>query len=227
MSETPTCVEEPSLQSERTTVVRRPQRGHYDFPTIAAILDEAFVGYIGFARDGQPYVLPAAFGRDGRTIYFHGHGKNGMFNAIAAGIPVCFTAMIMDEFVLAKSAFRHSMNYRSVVVLGKPELVAEHEKQHALKVLTNHAIPGRWNDVRLPSQQELDATIVVKLAIEEASAKIRTGPPVDVEVDQGRDAWSGVIPIRRSYLAPQRAPDCGPTAATPKYAEHYVRPNHR
>lgn len=213
-----------SLQTERTTLVLRAQRGHYDFPTIAAILDEAFICNIGFAIDGQPYVLPTAFGRDGRALYFHGHVKNHMLNVIGSGIPVCFSAMVMDGFVLAKSAFRHSMNYRSVVVLGKPEVVRRFEKRHALQVIVNHVIPGRWDDARAPSQEELDATVVVKLVIKEASAKIRTGPPVDVDGDNGRDAWSGVIPIEQSYRAGQPAPDCGATAPLPKYAAKYARP---
>lgn len=224
MNEIAASAEEQSLQSERTTLVLREQRGHYDFATIAAILDEAFVGHIGFTVDGQPYVLPTAYGRDGRALYFHGHTKNRMFNAIAAGIPVCFTAMVMNGFVLAKSAFRHSMNYHSVVVLGKPRPVPPAEKRHALEVIVNHVVPGRWNDVREPSREELEATIVVKLAIEEASAKIRNGPPVDVEADRGRDAWSGVIPISHRFDRGERAPDCGATAPMPQYAARYARP---
>jgi nitroimidazol reductase NimA-like FMN-containing flavoprotein (pyridoxamine 5'-phosphate oxidase superfamily) len=215
------------LQTERTTLVRRPERGRYDFPAIAAILDEAYICNIGFVLEGQPYVLPTAFGRDGHVIYFHGHLENHMLNVIGSGIPICFTTMILDGFVLAKSAFRHSMNYRSVVVLGKPKLVPDAEKQHALRVITNHLIPGRWEDVRTPTQEELDKVVVVKLAIEEASAKVRTGPPVDLDEDHGRDVWSGVIPVSQNYHAPVPAPDCGATAPLPKYTVNYRRPTGR
>ncbi len=215
------------LQTERTTLVRRPERGRYDFQTIAAILDEAYLGDIGFVLDGQPYVLPTAYGRDGHVIYFHGHVQNHMLNVISTGIPICFTTTIVDGFVLAKSAYRHSMNYRSVVVLGKPELVRAAEKQHALRIITNHIIPGRWEDVRAPKQEEVDAVVVVKLVIEEASAKVRTGNPVDVDEDHGRDVWSGIIPISQNYHAPLPAPDCGATAPPPKYAVSYKRPTNR
>jgi nitroimidazol reductase NimA-like FMN-containing flavoprotein (pyridoxamine 5'-phosphate oxidase superfamily) len=214
-----------ALQTERTTLVRRPERGRYDFPTIAAILDEACLGHIGFASNGQPFVLPTAYGRDGNLLYFHGHAENHMFKTIGAGAPICFTTTIVDGFVLAKSAFRHSMNYRSVVVLGKAELVTDFaEKQRALEVITNHVIPGRWNDVRVPKPEEVDAVVVVKLKIEEASAKIRMGNPADLEEDRARDSWCGVIPVSVNYHPPLTAPDSGATAQPPEYTKNYKRP---
>jgi len=216
------------LQTQRTTLVRRPERGRYDFPTIAAILDEAYICNIGFVLEGQPYVLPTAYGRDGRMLYFHAHWENRMLNEIGRGIPICFTTMILDGFVLAKAAFRHSMNYRSVVILGKAEFVNDHEeKLHALRIITNHVIPGRWEDVREPKQEELDKVVVVKLVIDEASAKVRTGPPADLEEDRGRDLWSGVIPVSENYHKAVPAPDCGTTAPLPKYAVNYRRPTSR
>jgi nitroimidazol reductase NimA-like FMN-containing flavoprotein (pyridoxamine 5'-phosphate oxidase superfamily) len=215
------------LQTQRTTLIRRPERGRYDFPTIAAILDEAYICNIGFVLEGQPYVLPTAYGREGHAIYFHAHWENRMLNVIGKGIPICFTTMILDGLVLGKSAFRHSMNYRSVVVLGRAKLVPEGEKEHALRVITSHVIPGRWEDVRAPKQEELDKVVVVKLMIEEASAKVRTGPPVDLEEDHGRDVWSGVIPVSESYHKAVPAPDCGATAPVPKYATSYRRPTNR
>ncbi len=215
------------LQTGRTTLVRRPERGRYDFPTIAAILDEAYICNIGFVLEGQPYVLPTVYGRDGHAIYFHAHWENRMLNVIGSGIPICFTTMILDGFVLAKSAFRHSMNYRSVVVLGRAKLVPEGEKEHALRVITNHVIPRRWEDVRAPKPEELDKVVVVKLVIEEASAKVRTGPPVDLDEDHVRDVWSGVIPVSESYHKAVPAPDCGATAPLPKYASNYTRPKGR
>jgi uncharacterized protein len=217
--------ESKTLQTVRTTLVRRPDRGRYDFTTVAAVLDEACLADIGFVIDGQPYVLPTAYGREGEFLYFHGHAQNRMFNAIGKGIPICFTATIVDGFVLAKSAFRHSMNYRCVVVLGKAELVTDDsEKEHALEIVTNHVIPGRWDDVRPPKKEEVDAVVVVKLKIQEASAKMRTGNPVDVEEDRGRDAWCGTIPVSVNYHAPVAAPDSGPTAKPPAYAVNYQRP---
>ncbi|HMT09571.1 MAG TPA: pyridoxamine 5'-phosphate oxidase family protein [Pyrinomonadaceae bacterium] len=181
---------------ERIRVKRIPKRGHYDRETIDAILDEAIICHVGFAVEGQPYVIPTGFARVDDVIYIHGSAASRMLRELSKGVDVCVTVMILDGLVLARSAFHHSMNYRSVVVLGKAELVTdETEKLNALEALTDHFVPGRWKDVRPPTELEMKATSVLKLPITEASAKIRTGPPVDDDEDYVLDVWAGVIPI--------------------------------
>lgn len=183
-------------KSKRTTVKRIPLRGHYDRETINAILDEAIICHVGFVVDGQPYVIPTGFARVDDVIYIHGSAASRMLRELSKGVAVCVTVTILDGLVLARSAFHHSMNYRSVVVLGKAELVTdETEKMAALEALTDHFVPDRWKDVRPPTTLEMKATSVLKLPINEASAKIRTGPPVDDEADYALDVWAGVIPI--------------------------------
>lgn len=185
-----------SKSSKRTTVKRIPNRGHYDRETINGILDEAIICHVGFAVDGQPYVIPTGFARVDDVIYIHGSAASRMLRELSKGIDVCVTVTILDGLVLARSAFHHSMNYRSVVVLGNAELVTdETEKMAALEALTDHFVPHRWRDVRPPTPLEMKATGVLKLDITEASAKIRTGPPVDDEDDYALDVWAGVIPI--------------------------------
>lgn len=185
-----------SSESKRTIVKRIPKRGHYDRETINAILDEAIICHVGFVVDGQPYVIPTGFARVDDVIYIHGSAASRMLRELSKGVDVCVTVTILDGLVLARSAFHHSMNYRSVVVLGKAELVTdETEKMAALEALTDHFVPDRWKDVRPPTTLEMKATSVLKLPINEASAKIRTGPPVDDEADHALDVWAGVIPI--------------------------------
>ena len=183
-------------RSERTKVKRIPSRGHYDRETIHAILDDAFLCHVGFAVDGQPYVIPTGYGRVGDDLYIHGSAASRMLRNLSEGIDVCVTVTILDGLVLARSAFHHSMNYRSVVILGKAELVTDKaEKNAALFAISEQIIAGRWNSVRPPTTQELKATSVLRLPIAEASAKIRTGPPVDDDEDYALDIWAGVLPI--------------------------------
>ena len=183
--------------TERTRVRRLPKRGAYDRETINNILDEAFVCHVGFVIDDQPYVIPTGFARIKDDLYIHGSSASRMLRSLAEGIQVCVTVTLIDGLVLARSAFHHSMNYRSVVILGTATLVEDIEEKHkAMEALTEHIVPGRWKDVRWPTELELKATSVLKLPIEEASAKIRTGGPVDDEEDYAMDIWAGVLPLR-------------------------------
>ena len=182
--------------SNRTKIKRLPARGAYDRETIHAILDEAFICHVGFVVDGQPYVIPTGYARIGDDLYIHGSAASRMLRTLAKGIEVCVTVTILDGLVLARSAFHHSMNYRSVVILGQAELVEDpEEKNKALEAFTEHVIPGRWPAIRWPNEIELKATSVLKLPITEASAKIRTGDPKDDEEDYAMDVWAGVIPL--------------------------------
>jgi nitroimidazol reductase NimA-like FMN-containing flavoprotein (pyridoxamine 5'-phosphate oxidase superfamily) len=184
-------------QTERTRLKRLPKRGAFDRDTIYSILDEAFICHIGFAVDGQPYVIPTAFGRLDDVLYIHGSSASRMLRTLSKGFEMCFTVTIVDALVLARSAFHHSINYRSVVVLGHASLVEDaEEKYKALEVITNHIVPERWDDVREPNGIELKATSVLKLNIDEASAKMRTGPPIDDEEDYELDIWAGILPVR-------------------------------
>ena len=185
-----------NIKTERTTVKRIPKRGSYDRETINAILDEAFICHVGFNISAQPYVIPTGFARIGDDLYIHGSSASRMLRNIADGIDICVTVTLIDGLVLARSAFHHSMNYRSVVILGRAELVsAEKEKYDALEAFTNHIVPGRWPEIRWPSDLELKATTVLKLPISEASAKIRTGDPVDDAEDYAMPIWAGVLPL--------------------------------
>ncbi len=184
-------------QTERTTVKRLPARGHYDRETINAILDEGFICHAGFVVDDQPYVIPTGYARVDDHVYIHGSSASRMLRDLSGGINVCVTVTLIDGLVLARSAFHHSINYRSVVILGNAALVTDpEEKNQALEAVTEHIVPGRWNDVRWPTELELKATTVLKLAIDEASAKIRTGDPKDDEEDYAMDVWAGVLPLR-------------------------------
>lgn len=182
--------------SERTRVRRAPQRAAYDFETIAAILDCGMVCHLGIAVDGQPSVIPVNYGREKRSLFFHGAPASRLFRALTDGAPCCCTVTLLDGLVLARSAYHHSMNYRSVVLYGTAGVVADERKEHALRVISEHLLPGRWDDVRPPSDRELKTTLVLELPICEASAKIRTGPPVDDEEDYRLECWAGVVPLR-------------------------------
>jgi hypothetical protein len=173
-----------------------PKRGDYSQETIYGILDAAFLCHAGFVIDGQPYVIPTGFGRKGETLYLHGSAASRMLRTLAGGVDVCVTVTLVDGIVLARSAFHHSMNYRSVVILGRARQIEDaEEKTEALRVISEQIVRGRWNDVRKPAPQELKATAVLALPIEEASAKIRTGPPLDDEEDYALDVWAGVLPL--------------------------------
>lgn len=207
-----------SLQSPRTTVKRLAKRAAYDRATVEAILDEGRVCHVGFAADGQPFVLPTVYARVGETLYFHGSAASRMLGAVGAGVPCCLTVTHLDGLVLARSAFHHSVNYRSVVVLGVARLVTDPaEKLAALRAIVDHVVPERWDEVREPLAQEVKATSVLALPIEEASAKIRSGDPIDDEEDYARPVWAGTIPLALtpgSPIADARLPLGTPISAS-------------
>lgn len=213
------------LFSKRTKLARLPSRGSHDRETIYRILDEALVGHVGFEVEGQPFVIPTNYARVGDVLYIHGSAASRMLRNLERGIPVCLTVTLLDGLVLARSAFHHSMNYRSVVVLGRAELVADpKEKRAALRAISEHIVPGRWAEVREPNEREMRATSVVKLPIQEASAKTRSGPPKDDEEDLDIAVWAGVLPLKTVRGDP--IPDSGApvTAEVPEYVKNYGRP---
>jgi nitroimidazol reductase NimA-like FMN-containing flavoprotein (pyridoxamine 5'-phosphate oxidase superfamily) len=184
-------------QTERTKLKRLPKRGHFDRETVYEILDEGFICHVGFAPAGQPFVIPTGYARDGDKLYIHGSQASRMLRTLSGGVDACVTVTIIDGLVLARSAFHHSMNYRSVVIFGRATLVDDpEEKMAALLALSEHFVRGRWADVREPTEQEMKQTTVLSLPLVEASAKVRTGPPLDDEEDYAMDVWAGVIPLR-------------------------------
>jgi nitroimidazol reductase NimA-like FMN-containing flavoprotein (pyridoxamine 5'-phosphate oxidase superfamily) len=186
-----------TTQTSRTTVARQRDRGRYEREMINAIVDEALICHVGFSVDGQPYVIPTAHARIEDRLYIHGSVGSRMLKNMKAGVPVCVTVTLLDGLVLARSAFHHSMNYRSAVILGVArEVTDEQEKRSAFDALVNHVVPGRSADVRAADAQELKATSVLCLVIEEASAKVRRGPPIDAEEDYALDCWAGVLPMQ-------------------------------
>jgi uncharacterized protein len=217
-------VTELTSPTERTRVVREPHRGAYDRATIDKILDEGFVCHIGFSMDGQPYAIPTLYARIGDNLYFHGSAASRMLRNLSGGIPVCLTVTLTDGFVLARSVFNHSMNYRSVVALGKATLVDDPgEKLQALHAFTEKIIAGRWADARQPSEKELKATSILCLPLTEVSAKIRSGPPEDDEPDYALPIWAGVIPVSLKTGTPIRDARCDATIRTPEYVSNYKR----
>ena len=201
--------------TERTQVRRLPKRAVYERAQIDAILDAGLVCHIGFVADGQPYVLPTGYVRSGDQIYIHGSAASRMLRSLASGLEACVTVTLLDGLVMARSAFHHSVNYRSVVILGKARLVTDPaEKVEALWSFTNHVAQGRWEEVRPPNEQELKATSVLALALDEVSAKVRQGPPVDDEEDYALPVWAGVVPVQMRLgqpVADQRLrPDAPP-----------------
>jgi len=191
------------MPTPRTRVVREPQRGVYDRETVNQILDEGLVCHVGFVLDGQPYVIPMLYGRDGNVLYVHGSVASRMLRTLERGVPVCVTVTLVDGLVLARSVFNHSMNYRSVVILGAAKLVGDpQEKVAALRVLSEHIVPHRWDDARQPNERELKVTSVLRIPIEEFSGKVRTGPPKDDEDDVSFPTWAGVIPLEMKAGAP-------------------------
>jgi nitroimidazol reductase NimA-like FMN-containing flavoprotein (pyridoxamine 5'-phosphate oxidase superfamily) len=189
--------------TEKTTLKRLPKRGEYDRAAVYQILDEAFICHVGFAVDSQPYVIPTGYARIADKLYIHGSAASRMLRSLADGIEMCVTVTLIDGLVLARSAFHHSINYRSVVAFGKATLVEdEAEKLAALKAFTNHIIANRWQDVREPNEQEMKATTVLQLPLVEVSAKVRTGPPIDDEEDYQIPVWAGVLPLHMATAAP-------------------------
>ena len=211
-------------RTERTTLKRLPKRGHYDRDTVNGILDEGFICHVGFVVDGQPFVIPTGYARVDDTLYIHGSQASRMLKTLARGVDVCVTITLVDGLVLARSAFHHSINYRSVVVFGNAKLVDDREeKNSALLALSEHFIKGRWDDVREPNEQELKMTTVLSLRIEEASAKIRTGPPLDDEEDYALPMWAGVIPLKMVAGEPINDPRLPESMSAPDYAKTYTR----
>lgn len=202
--------------SPRTAVRRVKERGAYDRETVAAILDEGLVAHVGFAVDGAPFVIPMAYARDGDRLLLHGAGASRLMKHLAGGEPVCVTVTLLDGLVVARSLFDHSMNYRSVVVFGNARPIREPEaKEAALVALAERILPGRSAEARGPSPQELAATEILELPLAEASAKIRSGPPKDSEVDLGLPVWAGVLPLHLAAGDPEPAPDLLPGVEMP------------
>jgi hypothetical protein len=211
-------------QTERTTLKRLPKRGVYDHELVYKILDEGFICHVSFAVDGQPFVIPTGYARVDDHLYIHGSQVSRMLRTLSQGIDVCVGVTLVDGLVLARSAFHHSINYRSVVIFGRAALVEDREaKLAALFAFSEQVIPGRWNDVREPTEQELKATTVLSLPLVEVSAKVRTGPPLDDEEDYALDVWAGVLPLRIVAGAPVRDPRLPETIKPPSYTLHYSR----
>lgn len=214
-----------SLQTPRTTLKRRPERGAYDRVTVEAILDEGLVCHLGFAVEGQPYVLPTTYARAGRQIYVHGSAAGRMLRSLGSGVEACLTVTLLDGLVLARSAFHHSMNYRSVVVLGRARPVTDaDEKMRALRAIVDHVLAGRWQTSRPPTPQELKATAVLALPLDEASAKLRRGGPLDDEADFAFPVWAGHLPLVLSAGAPVADEHLLAGLAPPASLASYRRP---
>jgi uncharacterized protein len=212
-------------QTDRTKLKRLPKRGHFDRETVYGILDEGFICHIGFVVDGRPVVIPTGYARVDDKLYIHGSQASRMLRTLANGLDACVTVTLIDGLVLARSAFHHSMNYRSVVVFGRATLVEDpDEKMSALVALSEHIVRGRWNDVREPTELEMKATTVLSLTLEEASAKIRTGPPLDDEEDYSLPMWAGVVPLKLMAGEPVNDPRLPEGVPVPEYASNYKRP---
>jgi nitroimidazol reductase NimA-like FMN-containing flavoprotein (pyridoxamine 5'-phosphate oxidase superfamily) len=210
--------------TERTTLKRLPKRGVYDRDLVYQILDEGFICHVGFVVDGRPFVIPTGYARVGDKLYIHGSQASRMLRTLSEGIDVCVTVTLIDGLVLARSAFHHSMNYRSVVVLGQAAVIEdEAEKHEALRAFSEHVVRRRWDDVRQPNEQELKATTVLSLPLVEVSAKVRSGPPLDEEEDYELAVWAGVIPLRLVAGAPVADPRLRSAMEPPQYAREYKR----
>ena len=211
-------------QTDRTKLKRLPKRGHFDRETVYAILDEGFICHVGFSVNGQPFVIPTGYARVDDKLYIHGSQASRMLRSLAGGLDACVTVTIVDGLVLARSAFHHSMNYRSVLVLGRATLVDDpKEKYDALVALSEHIVRGRWADVREPNEQEMKQTTVLCLPMEEASAKIRTGPPLDDEEDYALPMWAGVLPLKLVAGEPMNDPRLPDGVPVPPYVSNYKR----
>jgi uncharacterized protein len=210
--------------TDRTRIVREPVRAVYDRATIYAVLDEGIVCHVGFSVDEQPFVIPTMYARVGDDLYFHGSAASRTLRGAAGGLPVCITVTLADGLVLARSVFNHSMNYRSVVALGKATLIDDPAlKLRALQAFTEKILPGRWEDARQPNEQELKATSILKLPLNEVSAKIRTGDVEDDAADYALPVWAGIIPFRMVADAPIRDERCDAAIPSPAYAANYRR----
>ncbi len=211
-------------KTERTTLKRLPKRGAHDRNSIYGILDEGLICHVGFAVDGRPFVIPTGYARVEDQLFIHGSQASRMLRTLADGVDVCITVTLLDGLVLARSAFHHSMNYRSAVIFGRAILVEDGTtKIAALTAFSEHVIPGRWAEVREPTVQELKATSVLCLELNEASAKVRTGPPIDDDEDYNLPVWAGVIPLSLASGEPVKDPVLPDTIAVPPYARNYRR----
>jgi uncharacterized protein len=216
---------EMQMPTARTRVVREADRAVYDRDAVYRILDEGFLCHVGFVVDGQPFVIPTSYGRKDASLYIHGSAASRMLRQTQKeGVPVCITVTLLDGLVLARSVFNHSMNYRSVVVLGKATLVDDPaEKLAALRVLSEHILPGRWDDSRGPNERELKATSVLRVPIEEFSAKVRVGPAIDDEEDYAFPTWAGVLPLSLEAGLPVPDKRLSPDQGLPRYLSTYSR----
>ena len=210
------------MRIKHSQLRRLPNRGSHQVETIRTILDAAFLAHVGFNVDGQPFVIPTLYGRAGDKLYLHGSAASRMLRKLAIGVSACVTVTLVDGLVLARSAFHHSMNYRSVVAFGTARKIDGPEEQlRALRVISEHIIAGRWDDVRSPSAKELKATTVLEFSIDEASAKIRTGPPLDEADDYRLSVWAGVLPLRLEAKTPVPDSRLSGGADVPEYVLRY------
>lgn len=210
-------------QTDRSTLRRLPNRGSHVAEVVGAILDAGFLAHVGFCAEGQPFVIPTLYGREEDTLYLHGSAASRMLRNLEKGVAACVTVTLVDGLVLARSAFHHSMNYRSVVAFGTARKIeGTEEKIHALRVISEHLIAGRWNEVRGPNEKELKATSVLAFEMEEASAKVRTGPPLDDGEDYQLEVWAGVLPLVTTAGIPV-ADERSPGRPVPAYVTQYAR----
>lgn len=209
--------------SPRTEIRRHPERARYERDAAFSILDEALYCHVGFAVDNQPYVIPAIHARDGNRLYLHGSPASRMLRTLKSGVPMCVTVTLLDGLVMARSVFNHSMNYRSVVIVGTASELGGAEKERAMEVLSDHIAPGRWDDARRPSETEVNGTLMLAMPLDEMSVKIRTGPPEDEDDDYGLDVWAGVIPLGLQASPPFADPLLAPGIGLPPYLEGYRR----
>jgi uncharacterized protein len=210
------------IPTKRSELRRLPNRGSHETKVIHEILDAGFLAHVGFQVNGQPFVIPTLYGRDEDKLYLHGSAASRLLGELDAGAPACVNVTLVDGLVLARSAFHHSMNYRSVVAFGTARKIEEAEwKTRALRVISEHLLAGRWNDVRAPSEKELKATAVLEFSIEEASAKIRQGPPLDDEDDYSLPVWAGVLPLRLEPKAPAADSRLADGIGVPRYVQRF------
>jgi nitroimidazol reductase NimA-like FMN-containing flavoprotein (pyridoxamine 5'-phosphate oxidase superfamily) len=216
----------PAPRSERVRLRRKRERGRHERAAIDAILDEALIAHLGIADEhGQPFVIPTLHARIGDAVYLHGSTASRTLRALRDGAPACLTVSLLDGLVLARAVMHHSANYRSAMLLGEARLVeSAEEKLTALEAIVEHIVPGRWSEARIPNENELKATAVLAMPIDEASAKIRSGPPQDDEEDYALAVWAGVIPLVTEACAPQPDPRLDATIAVPASATDYRRP---
>jgi nitroimidazol reductase NimA-like FMN-containing flavoprotein (pyridoxamine 5'-phosphate oxidase superfamily) len=204
--------------TKRTQLRRYPNRGSHEPEVIYSILDAAFLAHVGFQLDGQPFVIPTLFGREAEKLYLHGSAASRMLRELETGMPACVTVTLVDGMVLARSGFHHSINYRSVVAFGTARTISEPEgKERALRIISEHVIAGRWDDVRPPTGKELNSTAVIEFSIEEASAKIRRGPPIDDEEDYALPVWAGILPLTLEAKTPLPDPRLPGDVKVPDY----------